>query len=150
MAEAEAIADPAIAPINMADTTLISAKPPGRAPTRVLAKAIRRLAMPPLFINSPDRIKNGMANRAKLSSPVAIRCEIVVKAGNAGILTSMVNSDDMAILHATGVSIANRPIKLMIKTSIGTYSIESVGQHIRDFIVDDEHSTYWNYQIHQG
>ena len=38
MAEAEAIAEPAIAPIIMADTMLINANPPGKKPTNVLAK----------------------------------------------------------------------------------------------------------------
>ena len=50
MAEAEAIADPAIAPINMADTMLINASPPGKNPTMVLAKEINLLAMPPLLM----------------------------------------------------------------------------------------------------
>lgn len=70
-----------------------------------------------------------MAKSAKLSSPVAIRCDMVVNAGRDGILTNMVRRDDIAILHATGVPMAKSPTKLMIKTSIGTYSIsiESVG-----------------------
>ena len=72
MAEAEAIADPAMAPINMADTILINASPPGKNPTRVLAKEINLLAMPPLLMICPDSMKKGMAKSAKLSNPVAI------------------------------------------------------------------------------
>ena len=39
---------------------------------RVFANEINRLAMPPLLIICPERIKNGIASKAKLSSPVAI------------------------------------------------------------------------------
>ncbi len=122
IADADAIAEPAIAPIIMAPITLIKARPPGREPTSVFAKAISRWAIPPLFINCPDSTKNGIARSAKLSSPAAILCDIVVKAGIAGKLTSMVSKEDMAILHATGVPIARRTIKLKTKTITGIYS----------------------------
>jgi hypothetical protein len=75
--------------------------------------------MPPLFINCPESIKNGMANKAKLSNPVPILCDTVVNAGNIGILTNIVRTEDMAILHATGVPIDRSPIKLKTKTIIG-------------------------------
>ena len=51
IAEAEAIADPAIAPISIAEIILINAKPPGKLPTSVFAKRIRRCAIPPFDIN---------------------------------------------------------------------------------------------------
>jgi hypothetical protein len=123
MAEAEAMAEPAMAPINMAEITLIRARPPGNEPTSVFAKAMSLWAIPPLFINSPDSIKKGMASSAKLSNPVAILCDTVVNAGIAGILTNMVKREEMAILQATGVPMAKRQIKLMIRTKIGIYSI---------------------------
>jgi hypothetical protein len=59
-----------------------------------------------------------MARSAKLSRPVAILCEIVVTAGNTGMETIIVSSDEIAMLHATGVPIAIKKIKL--KTSIIT------------------------------
>jgi hypothetical protein len=74
-------------------------------------------------MSSPESIKSGMAKSAKLSNPVPIRCATVVDAGSTGILTNNVNKDDIAILHATGVPIVNRHIKLITKTSIGAYSI---------------------------
>ena len=64
-----------------------------------------------------------MANRAKLSKPVAMRCDMVAKAGNVETLTNNVSMDEMAILQATGVPMAKRPTKLMIKTSKGIYSM---------------------------
>jgi len=126
MAEAEAMADPAMAPINMAEMILIKARPPGIAPTKDLAKAINLWAIPPWFINSPDKIKKGMASKAKLSNPVAILWEMVANAGKVGTLTNKVNMEDMAMLHATGVPIAKRPTKLIINTSKGIYSIGSI------------------------
>src|SRR5690606_9725468 len=117
--EADAMADPAMAPMSMADITLIRASPPGRAPTRVLAKAISLWAMPPLFISWPESTKKGMANRAKLSRPVAMRWETVVRAGMAGMLTSMVSTEAIEMLQATGVPIARRHTKLRTSTSTG-------------------------------
>ena len=123
IAEAEARAEPAMAPISMAEMMLIKASPPGMAPTRVLAKAISLRAIPPRFMSSPDNTKNGMASRAKLSRPAAIRCDTVVRAGRAGMLTSMVRVAEMAMLQATGVPMARRQTKLRIKTSRGAYSM---------------------------
>jgi hypothetical protein len=76
-----------------------------------------------LFISSPERIKNGMAKSAKLSSPVAIRCDTVVNAGMAGILTSIVSREENAMLQATGVPMAKRPKKLSTRTNNGILSI---------------------------
>src|SRR5690606_33392449 len=115
MAEADAMADPAMAPINMADMILIKARPPGSDPTKVLANAMSLWAMPPLFISCPESTKKGMASNAKLSSPVAIRCDTVVIAGKAGMLTNMVNKDEMEMLQATGVPMAKRHTKLTTK-----------------------------------
>jgi hypothetical protein len=98
---------------------LIKAKPPGSEPTRVFANAISLCAMPPLFISCPERIKNGIASKAKLSRPVPMRCETVVKAGKAGMLTNMVKTEEIEILHATGVPIDSNPTKLITKTKIG-------------------------------
>ncbi len=115
MADAAAIAEPAIAPMSIAEIIFMSASPPGKEPTNVFAKAISRWAMPPLFISSPERIKSGIANSAKLSSPVPIRCATVVIAGIIGILTIKVSKEETAILHATGVPMAKKQIKLMIR-----------------------------------
>jgi hypothetical protein len=47
-------------------------------------------------------------------------------AGITGILINRVSREEIAILHATGVPMAKRQIKLMTRTSIGAYSIELV------------------------
>ncbi|GGF77150.1 hypothetical protein GCM10011397_20190 [Wenyingzhuangia marina] len=103
--------------------TLINAKPPGNDPTNVLAKAMSRWAIPPLFINCPDNTKKGMANREKLSNPVPILWETVVNAGITGILTSIVNTEEMAILQATGVPMVSKIKKLTTNTNSGKNSI---------------------------
>ena len=74
MADVAATAEPEIAPNNIQDTTLTKASPPGKAPTNAIAHSISRLAIPPRPINNPDNTKNGMANKAKLFRPPAIRC----------------------------------------------------------------------------
>ena len=88
-----------------------------------LANATSRWATPPLFINSPDKIKNGIANKAKLSIPVAMRWEIVVNAGKKGTLTKRVNSDEIIILQATGVPIDSSNKKLNNSMAIEKTSI---------------------------
>jgi hypothetical protein len=67
-------------------------------------------------------MKNGIANKAKLSNPVAIRCDMVVKAGIAEKFTNMVNKEEIAILHATGIPMPKKRIKLKTKTITGIYS----------------------------
>ena len=123
IAEAEAIADPAMEPINIAEIILIKANPPGKKPTRVFANEISLLAIPPSVIICPERIKKGIANNAKLSNPVAILCETVVKDGNNGTLTIIVNREEIAIDHATGTEKTRRIPKLITSTNIGKYSI---------------------------
>ena len=73
MAEAAAAAEPLIAPKSILATTLTTAKPPGNRPTSTLAKSISRKAMPPLFMILPAKMKKGIASRAKLSNPEAMR-----------------------------------------------------------------------------
>tara|TARA_B110000259_G_C13661734_1_gene260548 strand:- start:9 stop:347 length:339 start_codon:yes stop_codon:yes gene_type:complete len=107
----------------MADTILINAKPPGKNPTKVFAKEISLWAIPPLLIICPDRMKNGIANKAKLSKPVAIRWETVVVAATKGMATVSVNNEDMAIHQATGTPIVRSTKKLKIKTITGKNSI---------------------------
>jgi len=72
-----------------------------------------------LFISSPESIKKGMANNAKLSKPVAIRCDTVVNDAIESMDTIMVNNDDTVILQATGVPIARRNKKLRMSTRTG-------------------------------
>ncbi len=67
------MAEPEIAPNNIAAITLTNANPPGKLPIKDFAKSISRFAIPPLFMISPANIKNGMAKSAKLSIPVVIR-----------------------------------------------------------------------------
>jgi len=56
----------------------------------------------------PDRIKNGIARRAKLSSPVAILWATVVRAGPVGILISITTSVASPMLKEMGTPIKMR------------------------------------------
>ena len=73
IAAAEATPEPLIEPNSILATTLVCAKGPGKKLLTNLAQLIKRIAIPPLFIKLPARIKNGMANRAKESSPTNTR-----------------------------------------------------------------------------
>ena len=97
-----------------------------------------------------ESINKGMAKRAKLSSPVPMRCETVVKAGIKDMLVNMVSTDEMAMLHATGVPMANKVTKLSTNTKMGIYSMNLSFTEIGKFIVDDQDATNGNDQIDQG
>ncbi len=118
MADAVATAEPEIEPNNMAAMVLTNARPPGNMPTRTFAKSIRRLAIPPLFMSCPDRMKKGMASRTKLSSPVAMRCATVVRAGPPWILISMVATVAMPMLKEMGTPMIRRKAKLIMRTKM--------------------------------
>ena len=64
-----------------------------------------------------------MAKSAKLSNPVAIRCETVVVAAEKGMATISVNNDDIAIHQATGTPTIKRTRKLKTKIITGKNSI---------------------------
>jgi hypothetical protein len=89
-----------------------------------LAKFIKRVAIPPLFISSPASMKKGMAISAKLSNPVAIRCARVVKEGMGAIPNNIVNPADIPILNAMGTPIETRNKKLSTSIIISRFSIK--------------------------
>jgi hypothetical protein len=51
---------------------LTSDRPPRMNPTKIDAKAIRRLAMPPSAMMAPAKTKNGIANSENLLTPLDI------------------------------------------------------------------------------
>jgi len=123
MAEAVATAEPEMEPKSMAAMVLTKASPPGNMPTRTLAKSIRRRAIPPLFMSCPERMKKGMARRAKLSSPVAMRWATVVRAGPPLMLSSIVEIVAIPMLKEMGTPRMRRRTKLKMRTRTGTISI---------------------------
>jgi len=68
-----ATAEPEIAPNSMPATMFTEASPPGSIPTTPRARSTSRRAMPPRFINWPERIKNGIARSVKRANPAATR-----------------------------------------------------------------------------
>jgi len=99
------------------------AKPPGNIPTNTLAKSINLRAIPPLFINCPERMKKGMASKAKLSNPVAIRWAMVVRAGLVSMLINMVVIVDIPIQNEMGTPRKRRNAKLPIRMRMWNSSI---------------------------
>ena len=83
--------------------------------------------MPPLFMISPANTKNGMANKEKLSKPVAIRCAIVVAAGIADTDTSSVKKLERPKLQATGTPRSKSDTKLKTKIKIAIHSMVILG-----------------------
>jgi hypothetical protein len=92
----------------MAAITLTYNKLPGSLPAKDFANSINLLAIPPLFIISPAKTKNGMASNAKLSNPVAILWAMVVADGPAATETNKVIKLAIPKLQATGTPIANK------------------------------------------
>ena len=72
-AAAAATAEPEIEPNIILASTLTCPNDPGTRPTITCARLMRRIAIPPLFIRVPAKIKKGIASSAKLSSPFARR-----------------------------------------------------------------------------
>ena len=114
IAAAEAIADPETAPNSIAETILTNANPPGNPPTIVFAKSIKRLAIPPVAMMLPERIKNGIANKVKLSNAVAICCETVLIAGVNPVPITNTNVVGIPIQNAIGTFNNSSVIKLKI------------------------------------
>jgi hypothetical protein len=79
MAAVAAIADPVTAAKIIEATIVTIPNPPGQCPTRDSEKLVSLFDIPPAAIRSPARIKRGIAMKAKLSTPVNIRCTITSK-----------------------------------------------------------------------
>ena len=69
-AEVSATAEPESPANNIEDKMFTCARPPRRCPIIACANSTKRAVMPPLFINSPASIKNGIAISGKLSIPL--------------------------------------------------------------------------------
>src|SRR4030042_6574414 len=80
--------------------------------------------MPPWPISWPDRIKNGIANSAKLSIPVAILCATATNVGNPPMVI-IARTVDIPMQNATGTFNKIRIAKLATKTNIGRSKILS-------------------------
>jgi hypothetical protein len=120
IADAAAAAEPEMAPKSMQDIMFTKASPPGNGPTIALAKFISRTAMPPRFITCPANIKNGIAERVKLSNEVAIRCAIVVTDGKKGMALASVKSPASPTAYAMGTrsDINTKKLRTKISTSV--------------------------------
>ena len=70
MAVAAAMPDPEREPNSALPAMLVRARDPGTFPITSIARLMIRLAMPPLDIRVPARMKNGTARREKESIPV--------------------------------------------------------------------------------
>ncbi|MOA24824.1 hypothetical protein D3C78_1455200 [compost metagenome] len=92
----------------------------------ILAQLIRRMAMPPLFIRLPARMKKGMASRAKESRPTKTRWAEVRMAPSNGRISAMARKEESPILILIGVPINSRKKAPMNITSATTIAISMV------------------------
>jgi hypothetical protein len=69
MADTSATGEPATPPNSVQATTLDMPRPPRMWPTMLLAAVTILSAIPPWSINSPLRMKNGMARNEKMFIP---------------------------------------------------------------------------------
>ena len=77
-----ATAEPEMPDMKVLATMLTTARPPRRrkAPTRALAKATSRCAMPPSAIKAPASTKKGMVSMENLLTPLET-CSITASSG---------------------------------------------------------------------
>gem|GEM_PF-5517063 len=113
MAAAAAVPLPLMAPNSILATILVWAREPGRHPLISLAQLTSRMAMPPLFIMLPARIKKGMASSENEFTPVNIFWAQVTMPGPKGSMVIMASADDIPILMPMGT-----PITSMTTTEI--------------------------------
>ena len=109
IAEADATPEPDIAPKSILATAFVWAREPGTRPVRTFAKLIRRMAMPPLFIIFPARIKNGMAKSVKMEIPEKIRCVAVSTAASKSSVGRIASMDDTPNEMAIGIPAKSIP-----------------------------------------
>jgi len=72
-AETSATAEPEMPPKSIEEKTFTTPNPPRIDPTAAEAKRTSRMAMPPWNINSPAKMKNGIASSEKTFTPAMIR-----------------------------------------------------------------------------
>ena len=86
----------------MLATALVCAREPGMLPVKIFAKLIRRMAIPPLFIRFPARMKNGIANRLNTEIPEKILCAPVSTATSRSSTGRIATMDETASATAIG------------------------------------------------
>ena len=72
IADVSATGEPDTPPNNVDATTFASPRPPFQCPTRLRAKLTILSAMPPCNINSPEKMKKGMARNENTFIPDTI------------------------------------------------------------------------------
>ena len=107
IAEAAAVPEPEIAPKSMFATAFVCARAPGMLPTKSFARLIRRIAIPPLFIRLPARMKNGIASRLNTEIPEKIRCAPVRTATFKSRTGRIAQMEDTASATAIGIPPSN-------------------------------------------
>ena len=111
IAEAAAVPEPEIAPKSMFATAFVCARAPGMLPTKSFARLIRRIAIPPLFIRLPARMKNGIASRLNTEIPEKIRCAPVRTATFKSRTGRIAQMEDTASATAIGTPAISMIIK---------------------------------------
>ena len=105
IAAAAAAPEPLMAPNNMLATTFDCASAPGILPAITLAQLTSLVAIPPLFIILPARIKNGMAISENEFEPANILCAEVAKETFARIMHIIETADERPIATPIGAPI---------------------------------------------
>ena len=110
IAAAAAAPEPLIAPKSMFATTFVCAKADGIRPLKTLAQLTRRMAIPPLFIIFPAKIKKGIAISENEFEPAKSLCADVVKAIYPGSIHIMDIAEESPMLTPMGTPMANKII----------------------------------------
>ncbi|MNI23012.1 hypothetical protein D3C73_765810 [compost metagenome] len=109
MADTSATGEPDTPPNSVQATTLDMPKPPRTCPTSDLAKLTMRSAMPPYSINSPVKMKKGMARNENAFMPEVI-CWNATASGRSSTMIAVM--DDKPMAKATGTPITKKPMNV--------------------------------------
>jgi len=102
-----------MAPNNILATALVWAREPGTRPVRTFAKLISRIAIPPLFMIFPAKMKNGMANNVKMDIPEKIRWVAVSTVAPKFSVGRIARMDEIPRETAMGTPASSMTIKTM-------------------------------------
>ena len=108
IADVSATGEPETPPNSVDATTLARPRPPFQWPTRLRAKSTILSAIPPCSINSPEKMKNGIARNEKTFMPETI---IWIAVSNGSPSTTKVARQARPIANATGTPSSSKSTK---------------------------------------
>src|SRR5574340_789710 len=147
-----ASADPVSIASIVFETTVAWPNPPRMWPTTELANATSRSAMPPRFMSSPARMKNGIAMSGNESMPLNMLLG-TTRSGAASPMTKVASTDAMPMENTIGTpssistsippksvspTISHAPLRSHLNFRLRALDARPRESHHRDEVIDHE------------